>query len=213
MVDRIEQKEIPPYRVREVEDSTDDKNKGRREEEDNQQKPKSFFSEKTDWRLLYEKNPHVTKIVTVTMQEIQHFLFQNVSLKNNPSILEAVLVYKNGSQQGPVFISLPRDLALRLQHAEKDDRIGKEIFGPMHYLQVMIPEPVPSRVHVGSSALRAHDTLRQTWERGKRFGQDALGNAICELKKRSPALSWEWILLAIVILLVILFFISIAIVL
>lgn len=138
MVDRVEQKGATPYRIEEPDHANKE-----REEEGGGQESKSFFEEKTDWKLFYEKTPHRTKSKTIMTRDIDCIRFESLSLKNDPSILEIEVTYRNQNREGPMFLSVPREMAFRLQNHHKGDILPKQLLCPLHYLQVLVPEPIP----------------------------------------------------------------------
>ena len=135
MVDRIEQKPAVDYRVNET--NPDRHSRGNREDQNSDEQ--SFFEDKTDWRLLYGKTPHTTHTKKLAMIDINHLLFQSVSLRNDPSVLEAVVVFNNQTQEGPVFISIPRALAFKLQYHHRGESLPTAEICSTPYLQVIVP--------------------------------------------------------------------------
>lgn len=182
MVDRIDPK-LPTYsRVRETD--PDEQQGGNAA--DYHQEEKSFFEEKTDWRLLYAQTPHRTKSKRLLSHDIDRILLQNISLKSDPSILEAIIVYKNQVNEGPVFISIPRSLALKLQFHQRGESLPKTDICPMPYLQIMVPELIPSYT-VASPTQTARDRISNHL---KYKFQWLCG--IVKDSKLSHPLTWSW---------------------
>lgn len=165
MIDRIEQKDPRYYRIQETDP---DRNP---DEEDEGQDDKSFFEDKTDWRLLYNKVSHTTRSKTILSQDIDQILFHSVSLKNDPSVVEVTIVLKNKNRESPLFISIPRSLAFKFQHYERGHPLPKETICTAHHLQVMVPEAIvpsavpPSLPEATSITLRIRHAYRARWQR------------------------------------------------
>lgn len=132
MVDRIDKTERADYwKI----SSTAETHKDKEQQGESQGKDAfASLSEKTNWKLLFDKSQLWKRNIQISQDEIQQIIFKKINLKTDPSLLRVDVHLKNGEKISPAFLAVSRHTGLKLKNLNPFDPI------PTTYEMLLMPE-------------------------------------------------------------------------
>ncbi len=139
MVDRIDKTDrVEEYwKIDSSAETYKDKQQG-----ENEGNPDAFasLSEKTDWKLLFDKSQLWKKNIQVLKEEIKQVVFRKLNLKTDPSLLRIDVELISGEKISPAFLAISRYAALQLKNLKSGDPIPESSIMPdSAVLHITIP--------------------------------------------------------------------------
>lgn len=117
MVDNINKISDNLYRVHEARDSADDEDQKRNTQDDDDGDQDNFnkLSDKTNWKVLFDKTNLWNRNVEVKVEDIDRIKLMGLNFRTNPALLKLRVFLFDGSTINTAFISVSRSLALELK--------------------------------------------------------------------------------------------------
>jgi hypothetical protein len=203
MVDRIGK--IHPrghLRVDESKDSTEDEGQSNTpdQEDDGPQDGFNSVLDKTDWRVLLDHPQSQQKRIDVPIADIAELVFIKINLKTNPSLLNVKILLKDGLVYPSAYVSVPRHVAVPLQHVRPQTVLHPEDVTEERVLAFFVPD-VRVTAHEEVTVVTPEEkTFSQTVKLlFKRTWAQKIGIQDPDTKTPNQEIIWAYVTVAVVV--------------
>lgn len=136
MVDRIDKTDrVDTWKIA----ATAETHKEKEQHSSAQEDGYASFSEKTDWRSLFDKSRLWKKDILVSKDQISKVVFRKINLKTDPSLLRVDVHLKTGELIDPAFLAISRALGLKIKNLVPGNSLDYDSLLQAGQLRLTIP--------------------------------------------------------------------------
>lgn len=137
MVERIDKTDRLEYWK--VGASTESQKDREQKEESPQKDAFASLSEKTDWRLLFDKSKLWKRNIQILKEEIKSVVYRKINLKTDPSLLRVDIELNGGEWISPAFLAVSRQVGLKIKNLKSREKIPPDLILNNNILRITVP--------------------------------------------------------------------------
>ncbi len=137
MVERIDKTDRLEYWK--VSASTESQKDREQKEESSQKDAFASLSDKTDWKLLFDKSKLWKRNIQVLKEEIKNVVYRKINLKTDPSLLRVDVELTGGETISPAFLAVSRQVGLKIKNMKSRETIPLDLILHNNMLRITVP--------------------------------------------------------------------------